>query len=230
MSLNPFSLKNWDEIDTLLLDMDGTLLDLAFDNHFWLELIPDYWAKKNSCSIGEAKSTLFPMMKEQEGKLEWYCLEYWEKRLDLPLIEIKKQVASSVAFREGTEAFLRTLHASEKTVIMLTNAHRITFDIKNRETQLSKFFDKIISSHDLGFPKEHPMFWERLLHHHHIDLQRSLFIDDSLSVLKAAQRADVGFVLAVSHPDSTQPDRNVTDFPTVNQLNELLPISGTHHV
>ena len=27
----------WRDIDTVLLDMDGTLLDLHYDNHFWLE-------------------------------------------------------------------------------------------------------------------------------------------------------------------------------------------------
>ncbi|HBT55971.1 MAG TPA: haloacid dehalogenase, partial [Pseudomonas sp.] len=31
---------NWNAIDTVLLDMDGTLLDLHFDNHFWLEHMP----------------------------------------------------------------------------------------------------------------------------------------------------------------------------------------------
>ena len=25
------------EVDTILLDMDGTLLDLHYDNHFWME-------------------------------------------------------------------------------------------------------------------------------------------------------------------------------------------------
>ncbi|MEK9134555.1 MAG: haloacid dehalogenase, partial [Pseudomonadota bacterium] len=27
----------WNNLDTLLLDLDGTLLDLHYDNHFWLE-------------------------------------------------------------------------------------------------------------------------------------------------------------------------------------------------
>ena len=26
---------DWTQLDTILLDMDGTLLDLEFDNHFW---------------------------------------------------------------------------------------------------------------------------------------------------------------------------------------------------
>ncbi|MCP4043692.1 MAG: haloacid dehalogenase, partial [Gammaproteobacteria bacterium] len=31
---------NWNSIHTVLLDMDGTLLDLHFDNQFWLEHVP----------------------------------------------------------------------------------------------------------------------------------------------------------------------------------------------
>ena len=32
---------DWTSIDTVLLDMDGTLLDLRFDNWFWQEHVPD---------------------------------------------------------------------------------------------------------------------------------------------------------------------------------------------
>jgi 5'-nucleotidase len=31
---------DWNNIDTVLLDMDGTLLDLAFDSQFWLQDVP----------------------------------------------------------------------------------------------------------------------------------------------------------------------------------------------
>ena len=31
---------DWTRIDTILLDMDGTLLDLGFDNFFWREHVP----------------------------------------------------------------------------------------------------------------------------------------------------------------------------------------------
>ena len=38
---------DWDSIDTVLLDMDGTLLDLHFDNYFWTEHLPDIYSRKH---------------------------------------------------------------------------------------------------------------------------------------------------------------------------------------
>ena len=36
----------WSGIDTILLDMDGTLLDLHYDNHFWQVYVPEKFAEK----------------------------------------------------------------------------------------------------------------------------------------------------------------------------------------
>jgi len=49
---------NWSEISTVLLDMDGTILDLHFDTHFWLEHLPMRYSEKTGISLEQAKEKL----------------------------------------------------------------------------------------------------------------------------------------------------------------------------
>ena len=64
---------DWDHIDTVLLDLDGTLLDLNFDLEFWLEYIPKVYSKQNHIDFQTAKEIIISKINSQEGKLTWYC-------------------------------------------------------------------------------------------------------------------------------------------------------------
>ena len=46
----------WDEIDTVLLDMDGTLLDLHFDNHFVITSYSIHYTKLYELKIASKDS------------------------------------------------------------------------------------------------------------------------------------------------------------------------------
>jgi len=48
----------WQEVDTVLLDMDGTLLDLAFDNYFWQKLVPETYGAKLGISPQAAQAAI----------------------------------------------------------------------------------------------------------------------------------------------------------------------------
>ena len=60
---------DWTKISTVLLDMDGTLLDLHFDNYFWQEYVPDRYAEKHGISLARAKEELSPRFEQTYGKL-----------------------------------------------------------------------------------------------------------------------------------------------------------------
>ncbi len=213
---------NWKELDTVLLDMDGTLLDLRFDNHFWQEHVPLKFAEKQGWSIETAKAHLAPRFKSQEGNLNWYCLDYWTETLELDIAALKVEVAELIAVLPHVLEFLQKLQNTHHQVLLVTNAHRNSLSLKMEKTGLASYFEAIVSSHDFGFPKENAKFWEQLHQRHLFQKSRTLLIDDSLSVLNSARLYGIGHLVAISRPDSKMPARAVTEFPAIEDFRELL--------
>lgn len=214
----------WNEIDHLLLDMDGTLLDLNFDNHFWLEFVPARFAQQHKLSLQQAKNELQPRFDALKGKLEWYCLDYWSRELKMDLTSLKKEIAGLIRFLPHVVDFLEAARRRNKPLWLVTNAHPATLSIKLEQTCLQRFFDLIVCSHDFGFPKENVQFWEKMVERHAFRPSRTLLIDDSVAVLEAGRRFGIAYPIAVSRPDSQMPARIVAGFPAVTDLKELLPL------
>ncbi|WP_434457704.1 GMP/IMP nucleotidase [Stutzerimonas urumqiensis] len=206
----------WSDIDTVLLDMDGTLLDLHFDNHFWLDHLPQRYAERHGISRTMAELELGPLFHAHAGKLTWYCLDFWTKELDLPIREMKREIADLIALRPDADRFLAALRQSGKRVALITNAHRDSLSLKLERIELAPWFDRLISSHDYGFPKEDAQFWHALEREFPFDPARSLFIDDSLSVLRSARRHGIAHLLAVREPDSRRGARDTEEFEAVD--------------
>ena len=213
---------DWKKIDTVLLDMDGTLLDLNFDNHFWKEFVPLKYAEQQGISKALAKQQLEPQFKSMEGKLEWYCLDYWSHALQLDIAGLKAEISGLIAVLPHVAEFLEKLQQSSQKVLLVTNAHRDSLGLKMDKTCLQPFFDHIISSHDLGVPKEHAEFWGLLQQQQPFDKQTTLLIDDSLAVLNSARLFGIAHLISVSKPDSKQPKKNITDYPAIEDFRELM--------
>ncbi|RYJ62856.1 GMP/IMP nucleotidase [Pseudomonas songnenensis] len=212
----------WPDIDTVLLDMDGTLLDLHFDNHFWLELLPQRYAELHGISRAMAELELAPLFNEHAGKLTWYCLDYWTRELNLPIREMKREIAELIALRPAADEFLAALREAGKRVVLITNAHRDSLSLKLEKVELAPWFDRLISSHDYGYPKEEPQFWHALRQDLDFDPARALFIDDSLPILRSAGRFGIAHLLAVREPDSRRPAKDTEEFAAVDDYRELV--------
>jgi HAD superfamily hydrolase (TIGR01509 family) len=215
----------WPTVNTVFLDMDGTLLDLHFDNHFWREHVPARFAEKHGLDIDQARSELFPRFARAEGTLDWYCVDYWSRELELDIEELKREVDHLIAVHPHVIEFLDQLRQAKKRIVLVTNAHGKSVDIKFERTRISGHFDAVISSHELGLPKEHLDFWERLQSAEQFNRETTLLIDDSLPVLQSAKRYGIAHLLAVYHPDSKGPRRNVEPFSAIEHFTELMPIT-----
>ncbi len=214
---------NWNNIDLVMFDMDGTLLDLAFDNLFWQQTVPHAWAAANNHSLEAAKQILLPKFKAQEGSLNWYSLPYWSDALQLDLTQLKKQIQAHISLKPHALHILEELKATGKILWLVTNAHPIVLDIKMQQTGISHFFEHLISSHHLGFAKEQAGFWQQLEQRYPFHKTRSLFVDDSEPVLHAAQQYGMAHLYSIIQPDSQQTKRHPQQlkFPAVDQLTEL---------
>jgi 5'-nucleotidase len=212
----------WSQVDTVLLDMDGTLLDLRFDNYFWLELVPERFAARQQLPLEEAIQQLVPRFAAKQGTLEWYCTDYWSRELGLDIAGMKREVGSRVCFLPGAEQFLRQLRERGLRVVLVTNAHHDSLSVKAQRTGLVDYFHFTVSSHQYGMPKEDPHFWPRLESELRFDPRRALMVDDNLSVLRAARQFGIGQVVAVTRPDSAQPERLISEFPFTAAVIDLL--------
>jgi len=212
----------WRDIDTVLLDMDGTLLDLHYDNHFWMEHLPQRYAELHGVSRAMAELEMAPLFEQNAGTLNWYCLDFWSAELKLPLRELKLETAHLISLRPDAETFLMAIKQAGKRVIMITNAHRDSLSLKMERVQLAPYFERMISSHDYGFAKENAQFWDAL----HADIAfepgRSLFIDDTLPILRSARAYGIAHLLAVSQPDSRKGPKNTEEFAAVADYRTLI--------
>lgn len=214
---------DWQNIDTVFLDMDGTLLDLHFDTFFWLEHLPLRYAQMRSMELGEARSWLHERIIEQQGSLNWYCLDYWTRELGVPIAELKHEIADKIAFRPHVQDFLAALRQHQVRAVIVTNAHQDSLSLKIQITGLDQMVDRVICAHDFGLPKEDPDFWYKLQEIEPFNKQRTLLVDDSMPVLKSARTYGIHYLLSIYQPDSQQAKREIPDFDAIEHFNEITP-------
>jgi len=215
---------DWKAIDTVLLDMDGTLLDLNFDNFFWQEYLPLRYAEINQLDVIEATKMINQKTRAIEGTLEWYSTSYWSEVLEVDVIALKHEVRDLVTVMPHCHDFLDELKAADKDIVMVTNAHGDSLNLKMEKTGLAHKFDRLITVHEFDLPKENLACWDEVHSRHAFDKRRTLLIDDNLNALQSAQDYGIAHVLAIYQPDSKAPRKEVKHFPAIHRFTEIMPV------
>ena len=209
--------------ETLMLDMDGTVLDLAYDNYVWKELVPEHYAKVTGISIDDARSRLFAKYHEIQGDIQWYCLDHWSERLGLDVLELHRGVNHRIGYLPGAKKFLEALREHNVRVLLVTNSHPDTLALKDEVTGLAGYFDAIYTSHQFGFAKERQEFWQALQKEEHFVTDSTLFVDDNRTVLNSANTYGLDMLVEISQPDTSEPVRETAAYTGVKGVADMLP-------
>lgn len=212
---------NWRNIDTLLVDMDGTVLDLAFDNFFWAELLPQMLARQRGISVAAARERMREYTSSVLGSLKWYCIDHWSSQLELDIAAIKHAMRHRISYLPGALEFLQHTRAVPLRILIVTNAHPQTLAIKLRQTHLDRHVDGVFSSHEFGHPKESASFWQRFAAAQQLERKRAVLVDDSAPVLAAAEDYGLAGTVTITRPDSGLPERAPGNGPAVSALADL---------
>ena len=214
---------SWNDIDTVLLDMDGTLLDKHFDDYFWEQYVPEHYSLLHELSIDQAKAELLNRYRQVENTLDWTDLDYWSHELGLDIPDLKIRINHLIVVHPFVMDFLKFCRGAGKKVFLVTNAHSKTLAIKLRKTAIGPLFDRIICAEEVGRAKEEPRFWEQLEPMLGYVKQHTLLADDTEKVLCSAERYGMGHLIFVARPSSRQPVQYSKKFPSIEYFSELVP-------
>lgn len=212
---------DWTEVDHVLLDMDGTLLDLAFDNDFWGQRIHEKYASLHDISVEQTVAKFEPLFKRVAGTLSWYSTDFWSQQYGYSIIEHSRAYAVGIRWLPFAKEFLHALRDSNVRSTIVTNAHPDIVRLKHEITGITDLVDRTISSHTLGHAKESPNFWRQLQAELKFRPASTLFFDDSPAVLSAAIDFGIERSIAICHPDSTRPKRIPMSPLAVNNFEQL---------
>ena len=213
----------WSAIQTIMFDMDGTLLDLHFDNFFWQQYLPEAWAAASGLHLSEASARLERRYTELRGTLDWYCLDFWAKELQMPITPLKEAVKHKIAVRPKVVELLLHLRSLNKRLLLITNAHPDSLNLKMLHTGIDKYFDRTISAHQLRLAKENHGFWAALQDIEPYRPEHTLLVDDSLAVLRQAHREGIRYLYGIVQPDSKKAPLDVHEFPMITDFEQIMP-------
>jgi len=214
---------DWKNIDTVLLDMDGTLLDKHFDDHFWEEYVPMQYSLKNGISQAQAREDLMHRYRSQEETLDWADLDFWTQQLGLDIPGLKRQIQHLISIHPNVVRFLEKVRSAGKKIYLVTNAHGKTLDLKMERTSLSARFDDIVTSHEMGMPKEDPGFWEALRGTVPFEPGKTLLGEDTEAVLRSASLYGVRYLVFVSGSSSAKVPKPSKRYYSVRDFGEIMP-------
>ncbi len=219
---------SWQDIDIVMLDMDGTLLDKYFDDYFWHTYVPENYSLLHDISVSEARERLLARYKKEENTLNWTDIDYWSRELGLDIPDLKNRVDCLIKVHPYVLDFLQFCKERGKGLYLVTNAHRKTMDIKLARTPIGKWFDGFICAEEVGLAKENPEFWPRLQKKIGYEPNRTIFVDDTEKVLVSAEQGGLlrDKLIFVAKSSSRLAPSYSSRYPSIEYFKELMDLAS----
>jgi putative hydrolase of the HAD superfamily len=206
------------DIECLLIDMDGVILDNAYDNDFWQNQIPEVIADSKGIAFDDAKRLAIQIFNYKKNTKDWYDVDYWSNMLDID-IEAQKRSEKSfsrISLYDGVIDTLSVLKNKTK-MILITNAHRKTLNIKLEKYNLTSYFDEMVCAHELNYVKEDIQLWYMLRSKYRLDYEKTLLVEDTINNINVGLSAGISGAIYVGDEKFTVSDK-ITKLSSINQI------------
>ena len=206
------------DIGCLLIDMDGVILDNAYDNDFWQNQIPEVIADSKGIAFDDAKRLAIQIFNYKKNTKDWYDVDYWSNMLDID-IEAQKRSEKSfsrISLYDGVIDTLSILKNKTK-MILITNAHRKTLNIKLEKYNLTPYFDEMVCAHELNYVKEDIQLWYMLRSKYRLDYEKTLLVEDTINNINVGLSAGISGAIYVGDEKFTVSDK-IIKLSSINQI------------
>ena len=223
-------MSSFDTKPIIMFDMDGTLLDLAFDDLIWNQELPKLHAITHQCTIEQSRDTLTAFYQQHKHTLSWYSSSYWTAKVGVDVLKLQYDFKHKIRPRRGCFELLQFLKAEGYRCWLVTNADCAGLQLKLENIDLAPYFEVMVSSQEIGYSKEYVEFWQILQNKHPFDPSAAILIDDTAQVLVGAQQFGIDQLITIIQPSSDQVARNPLElaYPAIDQLTELKNILHPH--
>jgi putative hydrolase of the HAD superfamily len=206
------------DIECLLIDMDGVILDNAYDNDFWQNQIPEVIADSKGIAFDDAKRLAIQIFNYKKNTKDWYDVDYWSNMLSIDIEDQKRSEKSfsKISLYDGVIDTLSVLKNKTK-MILITNAHRKTLNIKLEKYNLTPYFDEMVCAHELNYVKEDIQLWYMLRSKYRLDYEKTLLVEDTINNINVGLSAGISGAIYVGDEKFTASDK-IIKLSSINQI------------